>query len=113
MSENTGSYGGVMIFAVVCGILAIGQLLNANVIEAILAVVAILCCLGLLIKQKLALIGMCLTLLAGIMVYFSETILRPITEEDPGLILPNVIRLLISILLFAYIGRVRVESRFS
>ena len=66
MSEKTGSFAGVIIFAVVLVVLGVLQLRQANIIEGVLAVAAIVFSLGLLIKQKWALIGVCLTLLVWI-----------------------------------------------
>ena len=112
MSERRGSYVSVILFAIVLGILAYVQLRNANVVEGIVSVAALLFCLGLLVKQRWALIGVCLTLLVGIGVYFVEAWFQPIVNEDPALIWPNVLKMLIGVVLFAYIGRERIEETF-
>jgi hypothetical protein len=112
MSERTGSYVGVIIFAVILGVLAYFQFRTGNVVEDILAVAAVLFCLGLLVKQRWALVGVCITLLVGIAVYFTQSWLQPIVDEDPSLILPNVIKLVVAIVLFIYIGREHVEEHF-
>lgn len=110
MSERTGSAVGVRVFAVVCGILAfIFYWSMGNTIEHILAVAAVVFCLGLLFKQKWALIGVCLTLLVGIGVAFIQAWLQPILAEQGGPILPNVLKMFGGIVLFLYIGRERIE----
>jgi hypothetical protein len=112
MSERTGSYVGVIIFAVVLIVLAYFQFRTGNIIEDILAVAAVIFCLGLLVKQPWALKGVCVTLLVGICVYFTQAWLHPIVEEDASLILPNVLKMVLGILLLIYIGRERIEYRF-
>jgi hypothetical protein len=112
MSEKSGSYVGVMIFAIVLAVLAYFQFRDGNVIEDILAVATVVFCLGLLVKQRWALKGVCLTLLIGVGVYFTQTWLQPIVEDNTSLILPNVIKMVLAILLLLYIGRERIEERF-
>ena len=112
MSEKTGSYVGVIIFAVLLGVLAYFQFRVGNIVENILAVAAVIFCLGLLVKQHWALVGVCVTLLVGILVYFAQSWLLPIVDEDTSLILPNVLKMVVGILLFIYIGRQHVEERF-
>jgi hypothetical protein len=112
MSEKTGSYVGVIVFAVVLIVLAYLQFRTGNIIEDILAVAAVIFCLGLLVKQSWALKGVCVTLLVAICVYFAQAWLQPIMEEDASLILPNVLKMVLGILLLIYIGRERLEYRF-
>jgi hypothetical protein len=112
MSERTGSYVGVIVFAVILGVLAYFQFRTGNIVEDILAVAAVLFCLGLLAKQRWARVGVCITLLVAIAVYFTQSWLQPIVDADPGRILPNVIKLVVALLLFIYIGRERVEAHF-
>ena len=112
MSEKTGNYIGVIVFAVLLGVLAYFQFRTGNIVEDILAVAAVIFCLGLLVKQRWALIGVCITLLVGILVYFTQSWLQPIVDEDSGRILPNVLKMVLGIVLFIYIGRERVEERF-
>jgi hypothetical protein len=110
MSENTGGYVGVIIFAVVFGVLAyLIQWRAGNPLDMALAVAAVVFCLGLLIKQRWALIGVCLTLLVGISLYFMRAWSQPIMAEDTSLILPNVLKMLGGIVLLIYIGRQKVE----
>ncbi|GIX47309.1 MAG: hypothetical protein KatS3mg131_1520 [Candidatus Tectimicrobiota bacterium] len=114
MSERRGSYLGVILFAIVLGVLAVLQLRHANLAEGIVSVAAILFCLGLLVRQRWALAGVCVTLLSGIVVYFAQAWLQPLVYEDAALIVPNVLKMVVAILLFWYIGRERVEmSLFS
>ena len=110
MSENTGGYVGVVVFAVVFGVLAyLIQWRAGNLIDIVLAVAAVVFCLGLLIKQRWALIGVCLTLLVGISIYFVRAWSQPILAEDASLVLPNVLKMLGGIVLLLYIGRQKVE----
>jgi hypothetical protein len=110
MNEKTDSYVGVIVFAVVCGALAYFFYWSmGNIVERILAVAAIVFCLGLLAKQKWALIGIALTLLVGIAVAFIQAWQEPIMAGDTGLILPYVLKMLGGIVLFIYIGREQIE----
>jgi hypothetical protein len=110
MSERTDSYAGVLVFAVVCGILAYFFYWSmGNTVERILAVAAMVFCLGLLGKQKWALIGIDLTLLVGIAVSFIQAWQQPIMAENTGLFLPYVLKMLGGIVLFIYIGREQIE----
>lgn len=110
MSERTGSYVGVIIFAVVCGVLAYFFYWSmGNTVERILAVAAVVFCLGLLVKQRWALIGIALTLLVSIVVAFIQAWQEPIMAGDTGLILPYVLKMLGGIVLFIYIGREQIE----
>ena len=110
MSEKAGSYGGVVVFAVLCVVLAYFFYWRMeSAIERLVAVAAVVFCLGLLGKQKWALIGVCLTLLVGIGVAFVHVWLQSIVAENAGPVLPNMLRMLGGIVLFIYIGRERIE----
>jgi hypothetical protein len=113
MSERTGSFVGVIVFAVVCGVLAyFFQFRTGEPIDIVLAVAAVVFCVLLLLKLKLALIGINLTLLVSIIVYFTRAWMQPILSEDPSLVWPNVLKMLVGMLLFIYIGRQRIEHSF-
>ena len=71
MSEKTGSYVGVIVFAVILGVLAYFQFRTGNIIEDILAVFAVVLPRR-LVKQPWALKGVCVTLLVRICVYFTQ-----------------------------------------
>jgi hypothetical protein len=75
-------------------------------------VAAVVFCVLLLVKLRLALIGINLTLLASIIVYFTRAWLQPIVNEDASLIWPNVLKMLVGMLLFIYIGRQRIEHSY-
>ncbi len=109
MSEPGASAMGVRIFAIVLGVLGVLQFRAGNIVEAIISVAAIVFAVGLLFKFRWALIGACLTLLAATVVYFTEMVYLSIVDEDPGHIVPNLLKLIVSVLLFIYIGRNRVE----
>ncbi len=114
MSEQSGGYVGVIIFAIVlAGLAYFFQWGPGNLIERMLAIASWLFCLGLLFKQKWALVGVYLTLLVAVLVFFTEAWLLPIVNEDTALVRPNVIKLIVGILLFIYIGRERVENRLA
>jgi hypothetical protein len=115
MSEERSSFAVVILFAIVTGVLAyFFQFRAGDMIEKVLAVAAGLFCLFVLIKQRWALVGLNLTLLVAIAVYFIWAWYLPIIQEDPSLIWPNVLKMLVGIVLFIIFGRQRVEfSHFS
>ena len=115
MSEHRGSYIGVIVFAIVLGAVSVLLWLGGgtNIVEKVLIVASVVFCLFLLIKQKWALIGICCTLLAAILVYFAQAWLLPIVNEETGLIMPNVIKMIIGILFFIFIGRQSIADRFA
>ena len=115
MSEPKGSYVGVIIFAIILGALSV--LLwtggSVNIIEKILIVASVFFCLFLLFKQGWALVGICCTLLAAILVYFTQAWLYPIVNEDSAMIMPNVRNMIVGIIAFIFIGRERIANLFS
>ena len=115
MSEHSGSYIGVIIFAIVLGAVSVLLWLGSevNIVEKVLIVASVIFCLFLLIRQKWALIGICCTLLVAILVYFTQAWLLPIVTEETGLIMPNAIKMIVSILFFIFIGRQSIEHRFA
>lgn len=115
MSEHRGSYIGVIIFAIVLGAVSVLLWLGGEVnnVEKVLIVASVFFCLFLLIKQKWALIGICCTLLAAIVVYFAQAWLAPIVTAEPGLMVPNVLKMIIAILFLIFIGRQSIEHRFA
>jgi hypothetical protein len=113
MSEKTENFVGVIIFAVVCAALAyFFEFRTGDPLDIILAAATIVFCILLVLKLKAGLIGINLTLLASIIVYFIRAWAQPIINEDTSLILPNVLKLVVGILLFIYIGRQRIEHSF-
>ncbi|MDH3604916.1 MAG: hypothetical protein OEU26_35370 [Candidatus Tectomicrobia bacterium] len=115
MSEHSGSYIGVIIFAIVLGAVSVllWRFSEVNIVEKVLIVASVIFCLFLLIKQKWALIGICCTLLAAILVYFAQAWLLPIVTEETGLIMPNALKMIVGILFFIFIGRQSIEHRFA
>lgn len=110
MSEERSSFAVVVIFAIVTGVLAYFFLFRTgSTIEMVLAVAAGLFCLGAMLKQRWALIGLNLTLLVAITVYFIWAWYLPIVQEDPSLMWPNVLKMLVAVVLFIIFGRERVE----
>ena len=117
MSEETTSF----VWVVIGGLLmiALGLLLwtsqpldEPSRIERVLAVASVFFGLFVLFKQRWALIGASLTLLVGIAVFFIHTWSDAIMADDPGLIWPNLFKMVIGIILFILIGRERVDQRF-
>ena len=115
MSETSGSYVSVIIFAILLGALSVLLWLwgDGNTVEKILIVASVFFCLFLLFKQKWELIGISITLLLGIMVYFIQAWLQPIRNEDVSMILPNVVKMLIAVVFLILLGRQSVEDRLS
>lgn len=115
MSESKGSYVGVIIFAIVLGALSV--LLwrggSVNIVEKILIVASVFFCLFLLLKQHWALIGICCTLLAAILAYFTQAWFFPILSADSAMIMPNVRNMLVGLIALIFIGRERISNLFS
>src|SRR5262245_54658716 len=71
MFERLADFWDIVIFGFVLLILASLQLRHASYAEGILAIAAIVFGVGLLLAKKWALIGMDVTLLLGLVVYFA------------------------------------------
>lgn len=113
MSEHSGNFVGIIVFAILCGALAyFFQFQTGQRLDIVLAVAAIVFCVLLLFKLKAGLVGINLTLLASIAVYFIRLWADPIIQENASLIWPNLLKMVVGILLFIYIGRQRIEHSF-
>ena len=115
MFERLADFWDIVIFGFVLLILASLQLRHASYAEGILALAAIVFGVGLLLAKKWALIGTYITLLLGLLVYFAQIWFEPINVPtgDGGYVFDNILKLLVVILLLLYIGRIRIEQRFS
>ena len=113
MFERLADFWDIVVFGFVLLILASLQLRHASSAEAILALAAIVFCVGLLLAKKWGLIGACITLILGIAVYFAQIWFEPIMTGHMGYVRDNILKMLVAILLFMYIGRTRIEQRFS
>lgn len=115
MSEIRRSYTTVILFALVVGVVAALLWLwgEPNTVERVLIVASVFFCLFLLIKQKWALAGICLTLLLAVIVYFTQAWYLPIINEDTSLVLPNVLKMLVSVVFFILLGRQSIDDRFA
>jgi len=113
MFERLADFLDVVVFSFVLLILASLQLRYSSVAEMILAPVAMTFSIGLWWTKKWALIGVCITLLLGIAVYFAQIWFEPITTGHAGYICDNILKMIVAILLLLYIGRARIEQRFS
>ncbi len=115
MSEPRGSYVTVIIFALIVG--AVSALFwlqgEPNTVERVLIIASVFFCLFLLFKQKWALAGICITLLLAVTVYFIQAWSLPILNEDAGLVLPNVIKMIVSIIFLIFLGRQSIDDRFA
>lgn len=115
MSEPHRSYVAVIIFALIVG--AVSALLwllgEPNMVERVLIIASVFFCLFLLIKQKWALVGICITLLLAVTVYFTQAWYLPIINEDAGLVLPNVLKMIVSVVFFIFLGRQSIDDRFA
>ena len=114
MSERRG-YAVVILFALIVG--AASALLwlqgEPNIVERVLIVASVVFCLFLLIKQRWALAGISITLLAATVVYFTQAWYFPIVNDDTALILPNVGKLIVSVIFFIFLGRQSIDDRFA
>lgn len=115
MSEAQGSYFSVIFFAIILGALSVllWRSESVNTIEQILIIASVFFCLFLLFKQHWALVGICCTLLAAILVYFTQAWLFPLVNEDTAMIMPNVRNMIVGIIAFIFIGRERISNLFS
>ena len=113
MFERLADFWDIVIFGFVLIMLASLQLRHASSAEIILALAAIVFGVGLLLVKKWALIGTYITLLCGLAVYFAQIWFEPITTSQGGYVFDNILKLLVVILLLLYIGRTRIEQRFS
>jgi hypothetical protein len=113
MFEKLADFWDIVVFGFVLLILASLQLRHASFAEGILALVAIICGVGLLLARKWALIGTYITLLLGMAVYFAQIWFEPIMTGKGGYVFDNILKLLVASLLLLYIGRSRIEQRFS
>ena len=113
MFERLADFWDIVLFGFVLLMLASLQLRHASAAEIVLALAAIVCGVGLLVAKKWALIGTYITLLLGLAVYFAQIWFEPILTGKGGYVCDNILKLLVVLLLFLYIGRTRIEQRFS
>ena len=113
MFERLADFWDIVVFGFVLLVLASLQLRHASPAEGILALAAIVFGVGLLLAKKWGLIGAYITLLLGIAVYFAQSWFEPITTGHGGYVCDNILKMIVAILLLMYIGRTRIEQRFS
>ena len=113
MFERLADFWDIVVFSFVLLVLASLQLRHASYAEGILALAAIVFGVGLLLAKKWGLIGASITLLLAIAVYFGQIWFEPITTGHGRYVLDNILKMIVAILLFMYIGRTRIEQRFS
>jgi hypothetical protein len=113
MFERLADFLDIVVFGFVLIILASLQLRHPSCAEGILAVAALIFGIGLLLAKKWGLIGAYITLLLGIAVYFAQIWFEPIMTGHAGYIRDNILKMIVAILLLMYIGRTRIEQRFS
>ncbi len=113
MFERLADFWDIVVFGFVLLILASLQLRHASWPEGVLALAAIIFGVGLLLAKKWALIGAYITLILGIAVYFAQIWFEPIMTGKGGYVFDNILKIIVVILLLMYIGRTRIEQRFS
>ena len=113
MFERLADFWDIVVFGFVLLVLASLQLRHASPAEGILALAAIIFGVGLLLAKKWGLIGACIALLLAIAVYFAQIWFEPITTGQAGYVRDNILKMIMAILLLMYIGRTRIEQRFS
>lgn len=113
MFERLADFWDIVVFGFVLLVLASLQLRHASLAEGILALAAIVCGVGLLLAKKWSLIGAYIVLLLAIAVYFAQIWFEPITTGQAGYVRDNILKMITAILLLMYIGRTRIEQRFS
>ena len=113
MFERLADFWDIVVFGFVLLILASLQLRHASWAEGVLALAAIIFGVGLLLAKKWALIGAYITLILGIAVYFAQIWFEPIMTGQGGYVFDNILKIIVVILLLMYIGRTRIEQRFS
>lgn len=113
MFEKLADFWDIVIFGFLLLILASLQLRHASYAEGILALAAVIFGVGLLLAKKWALIGTYITLLLALVVYFAQLWFEPIMTGQGGYVYDNMLKLIVVILLLLYIGRTRIEQRFS
>jgi len=113
MFERLADFWDIVVFGFVLLILASLQLRHASWAEAVLALTAIIFGVGLLLAKKWGLIGAYITLMLGLAVYFAQIWFEPIMTGQGGYVFDNILKIIVVILLLMYIGRSRIEQRFS
>lgn len=113
MFEKLADFWDIVVFGFVLLILASLQLRYATFAEGVVALAALVCGVGLILAQKWGLIGTYITLLLGILVYFGQIWFLPIITGEGHYVTANILKMMVAILLFLYIGRGRIEQRFS
>jgi hypothetical protein len=113
MFERLADFWDIVVFGFVLLILASLQLRHASWAEGVLALAAIIFGVGLLLAKKWGLIGAYITLMLGLAVYFAQIWFEPIMTGQGGYVFDNILKIIVVILLLMYIGRTRIEQRFS
>ncbi len=115
MSETRRGYAAAIVFALIVGAASVLFWLwgEPNIVEKVLIGASVLFCFLLLFKLKLALIGICITLLLAVTVYFTQAWYLPIINEDAGLVLPNVLKMIVCVVFFIFLGRQSIDDRFA
>jgi hypothetical protein len=113
MFERLADFWDIVVFGFVLLILASLQLRHASWPAGVLARAAIIFGVGLLLAKKWALIGADITLILGIADYFAQIRFEPIMTAQGGYVFHNILKIIVVILLLMYIGRTRIEQRFS
>lgn len=117
MFEHIGRFLDIVVVAFLIMLLGSWQLQHAYVIgaflEGLVAVVAIICAVGLFLGAPWSITGMVCTLAAAIVIYFIEMFVPGMHHHGGSVVFANIVKILIAALLLWYINRQRVENRFA
>ena len=113
MFEKLADFWDIVVFAFIVLILASLQLRYATYAEGVLALIAMICAVGLFQVKKWAVIGLDVVLLGGLLVYFGQLWLQSIIHSNGAYVACNLVKMVITFFLLLYIGRERIEQRFA
>jgi hypothetical protein len=113
MFEKLADFWDIVVFAFIVLILASLQLRYATYAEGVLALIAIICAVGLLFVKKWAVLGLDLVFISGFLVYFGQLWLQSILHSSGSYVTCNLFKMVITFLLLLYVGRERIEQRFA
>ncbi len=113
MFEKLTDFWDVVIFAFVVLMLASLQLRFATYPEGVLALIAIVCAIGLIRVQYWAVIGLDLVFLSALLVYFGQIWMQSILHASGRYVCYNLLKMVTVFVLLLYLGRERMEQRLA
>lgn len=112
MFEKLADFWDIIVFAFLVLMLASLQLRFATYPEGVLALVALVCAVGLLLVKKWAVIGLDIVLILSFPVYFGQMWFQSIIHNSGSYVFSNICKMLMACVLLLYIGRAYTEQRF-